>query len=104
MAVCGSLVGKGLARQVPELSLSKPEGVAVGIVEPSATRGTDLGDVAGGSEGTFGVVQELDTLGFEVLDCGLDVVDLEVGLRGDCCPLEDRDLADGPAATARAGR
>ena len=88
---------------LPASSLSKPEGVAVGIVEPGATRGTHVGDVAGGGEGTFGVVQELDALGLQVLDGGLDVVDLEVGqgvLRGDWRPLEDRDLADGPAAVA----
>src|SRR5207244_627380 len=86
--------------------LPESQRVAIGVAEPRAARRTDLRDVIRRDERTFGVVDECDAPGLEVLHRGLDVRDLEVAervLRGGPRALEDREFADLPAPEACRG-
>ena len=73
----------------------RPRVLPSGVGKPCAACGAHLGDVTRGREWSFGVAEEGDSLGFEVCDGGLDVVDFEVreGVDGvECRAFEDRQL------------
>ena len=84
---------------------AQPQDVAVRVVEPGAPGRAERGDVAGGLERAFGVVDEVDAACFEVAHDAFDVGHLEMGERvvgGTRSAAEDRELRS--AASIEAGR